>query len=256
MTQEAFDAVCRYRDDIKSLCVSYDGIKAELESLVGQINEEYNAKNNVNIVYPLENLVVYNTAYDDIKQDDLISLIVVGDNPGQKEQLNENRKYLVGQSGKIAQGFFAKNAELGIDFRKNTLITNKTVIHTAKTVQLKLLAKKGSSCVQEAIKESQVKMARLTATLHQSLCKSGQECRLWLVGYSELKAKGIFSLYREQLKSSYSEDKDAWEKVFVYQHFSMNRFLVDLKSYQKDNPQSKLQNLLDGLGTLRKKEIF
>jgi len=48
-----------------------------------------------------------------------------------------------------------------------------------------------------------------------------------------LKEKGIFAPYRDALKAAYA-GSDAWKSVFVYQHFSMNRFLIDLKAYQKN----------------------
>ena len=75
--------------------------------------------------YPFENTVVYNTDLDKITKNDEIKLIVIGDNPGKDEQLNKNCRYLCGQAGKIADGFFRRNEQLGIDFRKNVSILNK-----------------------------------------------------------------------------------------------------------------------------------
>ena len=89
--------------------------------------------------YPLENAVVYNTSLDSVTEEDDIHLIVVGDNPGKEEQFEKNRKYLVGQSGRIAEGFFRRNEELNTDFRKNVIILNKTPLHTAKTKHLNYL---------------------------------------------------------------------------------------------------------------------
>ena len=45
-----------------------------------------------------------------------------------------------------------------------------------------------------------------------------------------------------------------WDKVYVFQHFSMNRFTIDLK----DNFDQKesLQNNIYRLGNLHKTEIF
>ena len=97
--------------------------------------------------YSLDTQIVYNRSIDDIKKEDDIKIILIGDNPGKDEQLERNRRYLVGQSGKIADGFFRKNPELGIDFRKNVLILNKTPLHTAKTKELALLIKEGPPLV-------------------------------------------------------------------------------------------------------------
>ena len=99
---------------------------------------------------------MYNRSIDDIKKEDDIKIILIGYNPGKDEQLERNRRYLVGQSGKIADGFFRKNPELGIDFRKNVLILNKTPLHTAKTKKLTLLIKEGPPLVANIILKNQI----------------------------------------------------------------------------------------------------
>ena len=48
-----------------------------------------------NVDYELQTPIVYNTALDEITQNDEIKLIVIGDNPGKDEQLEKNQKYLV-----------------------------------------------------------------------------------------------------------------------------------------------------------------
>ena len=82
---------------------------------------------------------------------------------------------------------------------------------------------------------------------------------LWLVGYSELKEKGFFVPYRDELKKSYENENNAfWNNVFVFQHFSMNRFTIDLDSYVKKN-QLQNQSLMESIhavGNLHKLEIF
>nr|MCR5319560.1 hypothetical protein [Treponema sp.] len=84
--------------------------------------------------------------------------------------------------------------------------------------------------------------------------------QLWLVGYAELKKNGIFASYREELKQAYTlpdgKEDTAWKKVFVYQHFSMNRFLVDLNDFQKKNMGTDLPKALEALGHLHRDEIF
>lgn len=208
--------------------------------------------------YPIETPVVYNTALDELTVDDDIRIIVIGDNPGKDEQLLKNNKYLVGQAGKIAQGYFAKNPELGIDFRKNAIILNKTPVHSAKTNQLKMIAKLGGPEVQKLLLESQIWMAQKTAQLHKNLCAAGGDGKvteLWLVGYSELTSKGIFGAYRDTLKATYAGE--CWDKVFVFQHFSMNRFTIDLREhYEKITAPEKLEDKIHQLGNFHKKEIF
>lgn len=210
--------------------------------------------------YEFELPVVYNTALDLITQADDIKLIVIGDNPGKDEQLKKNSKYLVGQAGKIAEGYFRKNPELGVDFRKNVIILNKTPIHSAKTAQLKTIGKLGGDAVAQLIERSQVWMAERTARLHIDLCnactESEQKPEIWLVGYSELKPKCLFEKYRDVLRSVYNNDN--WNYVFVYQHFSMNRFTIDLNNYIEDNKketQPLIKNIHE-LGLIHKNEIF
>jgi hypothetical protein len=212
--------------------------------------------------YPVETSVVYNTALDGVDRHDSIRLIVIGDNPGKAEQLQKNRRYLVGQSGKIAEGFFKKHPELDIDFRKNVIILNKTPVHTAKTKHLRYLMQNGDDPVKELLADSQHWMAVHTAQLHKSLAASGT--RLWLVGYSELKDKGLFTLYRNSLRGAYTADGGfenamcpEWDSVAVFQHFSMNCFLIDLNRAVAARQQpSGLSDTLDSLGAEHRRAIF
>lgn len=233
--------------------------------------------------YSFETPIVYNRDLDRFTRDDDIKLIVIGDNPGKDEQLLKNNKYLVGQAGKIADGFFKRNPELGVDFRKNVIILNKTPVHSAKTNQLKHIIKNGGAQVAALIQESQLWMAEQTAKLHSALCSGagadGVAPELWLVGYAELKGKGNFIPYRDKLKESYGvctagtdlagtngtkgtdlliSGASAWSKVYVFQHFSMNRFTIDLGELTEEHSWDSL-SLLDRIhktGDLHKSEIF
>ena len=215
-----------------------------------------------NAKYELQTPIVYNTALDEITKNDDIKLIVIGDNPGKDEQLLKNQKYLVGQAGKLGNSFFKNHDELGIDFRKNVIILNKTPIHSAKTNQLKKFATFGGKEIENLIKETQIWMAQETAKLHQKLLQGSENKdfpQLWLVGYSELKEKGIFTDYKNELKKQYQtseEAKNAWDNVFVYQHFSMNRFSIDLKEFSTENKNLDLKTQLKTLGKKHKDEIF
>jgi hypothetical protein len=214
--------------------------------------------------YPVETAVVYNTALDTLTAESEISLIVIGDNPGKNEQLKKNNAYLVGQSGKIAAGFFARNSELSTDFRKNVIILNKTPVHTAKTGHLRELSRHGSPAIAQLISESQIWMAEETARLHQQLCTNACDSstsppQLWLVGYSELKKNGLFMAYRNTLYRAYHagiESDAAWQNVFVYQHFSMNCFTRELYAYQKKEPETPLKSLLATIGHTHRDELF
>ena len=95
-------------------------------------------------------------------------------------------------------------------------------------------------------------MAENTAKLHQQLGTTD----LWLVGYSELKEGHFFCSYRDALQKAYSNNPAAWQKVYVYQHFSMNRFSIDLNEFSNQNPSVPLMDQLTALGTSHKNEIF
>jgi hypothetical protein len=207
--------------------------------------------------YPLETPVVYNAALDEVRAEDAVRLIIVGDNPGKDEQRAQNRRYLVGQAGKLGDGFFRARPELGIDFRSDAIILNKTPVHSAKTAHLRALVRSGSPVVRRLVQESQRFMAEQTARLHHALCGSG--CMLWLVGYAELKPRGIFSEYRDALLRAYEcGASPAWSRVLVFQHFSQNRFSVDLKGSCGGTvpTDGTLAQRLFELGTRHKTEIF
>ena len=213
--------------------------------------------------YPIENSVVYNTDLDSVTPNSQIKLILVGDNPGKNEQLNVNQKYLCGLAGKIAENYFKKNPELVIDFRKNVIILNKTPVHTAKTKELYSLVKYDTD-VNNLINESQVFMAEQTMTLQNAL-----NIPIWLIGYGEIKTNGIFQSYLSTMTNLYTHKyMTNYDKLFVFQHFSMNRFSIDFNDFlngKYDNVSQiksrQLQNMtlleqLQALGTFHKEQIF
>ena len=249
MTHAAFKAIQEYKDAVAGLVASCAPLSAELVRLSEEASRDDTPP------YGHDTPVVYNTAWDGIREEDEIKLIVVGDNPGKEEQLASKRAYLVGQSGRVAEGFFRRNPSLGVDFRANAMITNKTPIHTAKTKHLKYLSAKGSPSVARAVRESQLEMARLTARLHQTLFAEGGT-RLYVVGYAELKGRGIFLAWRDELAKCYRPCPEAWDSVLAFQHFSMNRFLVDLKKYMEENREDDTARALDALGRRHRGEIW
>ena len=259
MTDNQWKIFCDFKNDLKEMVTKWQELFPNLKDLQKQAAIIAKTPD-----YPFETPIVYNLALEEISKNDEIKLIVIGDNPGKDEQLAKNNKYLVGQAGKIAEGFFKRNENLGIDFRKNVIILNKTPIHSAKTSQLKTIAKLGGEKISEFIKESQIWMAKRTAQLHIEMNNQilqENQTELWLVGYSELKEKGLFLNYRDELKKYYSVDdksKSNWQKVFVFQHFSMNRFTIDLKNYiEKKIDNCKIdREILHELGQIHRTEIF
>ena len=259
MTDNQWKIFCDFKNDLKKMVTKWQELFPNLKDLQKQAAIIAKTPD-----YPFETPIVYNLALEEISKNDEIKLIVIGDNPGKDEQLAKNNKYLVGQAGKIAEGFFNRNESLGIDFRKNVIILNKTPIHSAKTSQLKTIARLGGEKISEFIKESQIWMAKRTAQLHIEMNNQilqENQTELWLVGYSELKEKGLFLNYRDELKKFYSADdksRSNWQKVFVFQHFSMNRFTIDLKNYiEKKFDNYKIdREILHELGQIHRTEIF
>lgn len=250
MTQNQYKAFSDFREDFKAQVAQWNSRVQGLAECQASTAKEGGVPQ-----YPIETPVVYNTALDSITPEDEIRLIVIGDNPGKEEQLSKNQKYLVGLAGKIGEKFFREHPELGVDFRKNAIILNKTPVHSAKTAMLYKIAK-ANPAFAALIQESQVWMAQATAKLHNALCKEAQENGLyvpglWLIGYGELKPKGIFSSYTETLK----QKSQNWGKVKVYQHFSMNRFTIDLRDWQEKHP-AQLQDALETLGEEHKNKII
>lgn len=246
MTKAEFERFCQFREMFKNQIEEWKKQLSGQEANIKLMQKNLAKKDGVPD-YSLDNILVYNKALDEVSEQDNIKLIVIGDNPGKQEQLAQNQKYLVGQAGKIAEGFFARNPELETDFRKNVIILNKTPLHTAKTKELLALTKDSDPVVKQIFEESQIFMARETANLARDL-----NLEIWLVGYSELKPKGIFSIYKESLKAAFEDFIKS--KVYVYQHFSMNRFLVDLKE-NLDSSKNLKENLIS-IGKNHRKEIF
>lgn len=246
MTEQQWQLFCTFKNDFQKQIEAWTAFAPELPDLQKKAAQAAGTPE-----YPFEIPVVYNKSLDDVTPQDDIKLIVIGDNPGKDEQRLKNSRYLVGQAGKIGEGYFKKNPELGIDFRRNVIILNKTPIHSAKTAQLKTISKLGGEKISNLIKESQIWMAEKTAALHNAL-----NTELWLVGYSELKQKGIFSDYRDTLKRACTEE--AWNKTYVFQHFSMNRFTIDLSDFINKNQKQKapLAQNIHELGLLHRDEIF
>jgi len=217
----------RFKQDTESLSASLPNLK--------KIQQEF-VNNRSEITYKIETPVVYNSALDDFTAEDEIKLILVADNPGRREQAAENRRYLVGPSGKIAHKFFRDNPSLQIDYLKNVIILNKTPIHSPRTNDLKELArghggngKEHEGLLTLSLESSQVFMADLLLEFYKAF-----ECPVWIIGYSEMKKKGIFESYTERLKDICSENKDFFKQLYFYRHFSMNQFTIDLKKQAQE----------------------
>lgn len=254
MNEKQYKVFCNFKDDLKSSIKKWSNSVGNLQEL-----QKEAVIADKTPLYSLETPVVYNKDLDLITKDSQIKLIVIGDNPGKDEQLLKNNRYLVGQAGKIADGFFKKNPELKIDFRKNVIILNKTPVHSAKTVQLKRIMQNKDAA--ELILESQIWMAEKTVNFlsdyNNAASSKDDMLELWLVGYSELKEKGIFIPYKNKMEECLKQN-GFWKKVYVFQHFSMNRFSIDLNEFiiKNSSENCELMENIHKIGEKHRQEIF
>jgi len=225
-----------YRGEIQRLLLKLPELRAVQQKLVNSRSPSY----------AVDTPIVYNSALDDVNHNSELRLILVADNPGRREQMAENRRYLVGPSGKIAEKFFRDNPSLGIDFRNNVIILNKTPVHTPRTEELKELCRLGGTALETALIESQRLMARLLLEFHHALAGgNGTSPPVWITGYSAMKKGGVFEAYTNELKAIYDGTK-LKDSIFLYRHFSMNQFTIDLK--QQAVPGEPLEKTLERIG--------
>lgn len=194
--------------------------------------------------YRVETPIVYNGALDALGPEDAAPRIVlVADNPGLNEQRADRRAYLVGQSGRLAEGLFRR--ELGMDFRRDCLILNKTPVHTPKTKELSLLPKEFAPLMEE----SQRFMAGLALRAAAAL-----DAEIWVIGYAEIGKRGLFAAWAEEFRKRYADMASTGKApaVFVFRHFSMNQFSVDLAS--KRRPGESAMEALRRIGSDYRRE--
>lgn len=246
MTEEQWEYFVNFRERFRDKCRDFSQRGEKL--LLKELQEKIQALGNTPY-YPVENSVVYNRNLDKVKKESRIDYVLVGDNPGKNEQLEVNSSYLVGLSGKIGEGFFKKNPGLKTDFRENIIILNKAPIHSPKTKDLRDLIRLSNGELLPLLNESQIWMAEETFLLAQKL-----DCPVWIIGYSELKPKGVFSKYGEKITEL--AGKEPCVGVFLFQHFSMNRFTIDLNAYMEKNPGLSLTDALIALGTGHRKDVL
>jgi hypothetical protein len=239
----------QYRESVEKLRRSLPKLRSLQQELVNRRSGG---------AYIVETPVVYNGALEDVGPGDEVKLILVADNPGRREQAAENRRYLVGPSGKIAEKFFRDHPELGIDFRKNTIILNKTPIHTPRTAELRELCRLGDGARKEGgafsarVAASQELMARLLREFHRALAP----VPVWITGYSEMKKGGIFAAYTKALGDLYGPEEPEARRgeLLFFRHFSMNQFTIDL--FQQAAAGEGLGETLDRIGKAHRRRVL
>jgi hypothetical protein len=237
VTKSAWAAFCGARDHFREALERFNRDLHGLKNLQQRLVDGRSGP-----AYTVETALVYNQALDEVGPADEIRLILVGDNPGRREQAA--RRYLVGPSGKIAEGFFRSAAELGIDMRKNVLILNKTPVHTPRTADLKELCRLGGAELTGAVAGTQRFMASLLLEFQRALGGTAAP-PVWITGYSEMKGRGVFGPYTRALGELYA-GTPLGGSVFLYRHFSMNQFSIDLRQQTREG--ESVQTALDRIG--------
>lgn len=255
MTSDGYRAFSAIRDEFRDLIRSWSAdhpYLLETEERV-RVKQGYDD-------YRVETPVVYNRALDDVEQAVEIKVILVADNPGKKEQLAANNRYLVGQSGKLAESWFRER--LGIDFRREVVILNKTPVHTPKTAELALLSRNAGihrERLGALLAGSQTAMADLAWRLYSALRTASASASpwpvLWVSGVGELRTGGLFEVYRDELcKRLAKTDVASKGGVWAFNHFSMNQFSIEIK--KKAQAGRPLIEELERVGRENRRRVF
>jgi hypothetical protein len=246
MRAKAYAAVSAIREEFRSLVARWTKENPYLPELQERLRADLGYED-----YRVETPIVYNRALDDIEPGDAIKIVLVADNPGKNEQLERNNRYLVGQSGKLASGWFGR--ELGVDFRREVLILNKTPVHTPKTAELRrLLALAGPDRdrLSVLLAESQRAMAELAFRAASAL-----GAVLWISGLGELGARGLFQAYRDALAELISSaPARSRPEILAFNHFSMNQFSIEVA--RKADPAKPLLSELARIGSENRKRVL
>ncbi len=245
MTAHAYAALDSIRDEFRALVGVWTADHPYLPALQERLRAELGYAD-----YRVETPIVYNRGLDEVAKGDSVRFVLVADNPGKNEQLARNNRYLVGQSGKLAAGWFER--ELGMDFRREVLILNKTPVHTPKTAELrKLLALAGGyrGRLGSLLAESQRAMASLAYRAARAL-----GAPIWISGLGELRRGGLFETYLDALAELISGGGRASPRILAFNHFSMNQFAIEIK--RKADPSKPLEEELERIGEENAARVF
>lgn len=253
MTKTQYEEFSRLREEFRRNVQAWSGNASWLLPLQRELAARLGYGD-----YEVETPVVYNKALDDVGPEASPAFLIVADNPGKNEQRKENQRYLVGQSGRLAQGWFSR--ELGVDFRSAAVVINKTPLHTPKTAELRLLrtiAAESSPAALEGLdallEESQKAMAELAFRLHA--CLGGV---LWVSGYGELRKGKLFHTWAGTAKALYGPAPQAMRRnLWVFKHFSMNQFSMEYnRARESSSPREAALDTLARIGSRWRSEIL
>lgn len=247
MTEQQFSEFRSAREDFRTYAETLGRSLPWLRDIQEELRRKLGYED-----YMVETPVVYNRALDDIGPQASPRFIFVGDNPGKNEQKACNQRYLVGQAGKLAQGWFRDN--MGIDFREAGIIVNKTPIHTAKTAELSLLRRLAADRGRDldaVLRESQERMAGFAFRFQKALGGI-----VWISGYGHLKGKSLFAPWAAEMARLYAGAPEPMrDNVWLFRHFSMNQFSVEYKRFKAGRGDDSAEDVCRALGVSNRKKI-
>jgi hypothetical protein len=257
LTARAYAALASIRDEFRALVEEWTAEHPYLLQAQERLRKARGYED-----YRVETPIVYNRALDELESGSEIKIVLVADNPGKNEQLERNNRYLVGQSGKLAEGWMRR--ELGIGFRSEVAILNKTPVHTPKTAELAMLEREAGirgDRLQALLAGSQAAMADLAWRLFEALRSdaaaggAGPWPVLWISGLGELKDRGLFEPYRDALSRRLARASEAQAaSVWAFNHFSMNQFAIELDRKARKG-ETRLEEL-ERVGAENRKRVF
>jgi hypothetical protein len=77
---------------------------------------------------------------------------------------------------------------------------------------------------------------------------------VWITGYSEMKAGGIFAAYTEALGELYAAEPLLGDQIFLYRHFSMSQFTIDFRKQFREGEDAR--SALDRIGRAYRRRIL
>ena len=242
MHDDIFSDFSAARKDFLKAVVIWNNQLPDLANIINNLNKNIGKHD-----YTVETPIVYNSKLDELILTSKPQWILIADNPGKTEQKASVNYYLAGHAGKLAAGFFQK--KFGFDFYKDIVIINKTPIHTCNTSALtKLITMDSKSNLAEIFKETQKYMARFAYKLYKIF-----GLPVWISGKSGLSENGIFSVWFKEFRELFIKE-DAIKNVYVYNHFSMNSFSLEMS--KKVNPEKPFENELLRIGRENRLNIF
>ena len=104
--------------------------------------------------------------------------------------------------------------------------------------------------MEKAMIDSQVAMAELLFSFYNCF----PSAQIWITGYSEMKKGGLFETYTLKLREIIKRNPAFSKKLFIFRHFSMNQFTIDLNKQRL--PDETCTKTLNRIGSAYRERIL